>query len=505
MSNDLRDLLASLSVSEKAELDRLLFGVNLDNLTWRQWLAKHFPRASSAPMPETGRHAQLWEWFEKLTPGTKPRPRVEVWPRGGGKSTSVELGVVRTGERLKRRFALYVSETQGQANKHVTAVATKFEVRGSGRAVGKYGNSKGWKIDLLRCENGFNVLALGLDAAARGVKLDDYRPDLIIFDDIDSRHDSAETIQKKVETITESILPSGSIDCAVLFVQNKVHRDSIVSQLVDSRADFLLDREVPTVEPAVYGLKIGTVEQPDGTRRYKIIEGQASWDGQSLETCERQLNEWGRGAFLREAQHDVDEVEDGLWQRQRDIDPFRAGPGYRFDVPQLDRVVVGVDPPRSTGQCGIVAEGRKGIGPQAHYYTLEDATPPADSSTATWCKAVIDTAERWKADAVIVETNYGGRMVKYALRQTKGGENLKIIEVVATRGKLVRAEPVQGIDEEGRGHHCGVFVDLERELCTYKPGDESPNRLDAKVWARTALMKNIKQEEDEHKTYTTFG
>jgi phage terminase large subunit-like protein len=242
---------------------------------------------------------------------------------------------------------------------------------------------------------------------------------------------------------------------------------------------------VPTVEPAVEGLEFESEELPDGRRRYRITAGTATWEGQDLETCERQLNDWGRVSFMREAQQEVDEVEDGLWKRERDIDPHRIS---SKNLPRLERIVVGVDPPRSTGQCGIVVGGRATVNGVKHYYTLEDCSPPPNSSTGTWCHAVIDAFNRWNADAVVVEVNFGGRMVKYSLKQTKGGENLKVIEVTASRGKLVRAEPVQGLAEEGRDHHVGVFVELEKEKCSYKAGDESPNRMDADVWAKTELM-----------------
>jgi phage terminase large subunit-like protein len=58
----------------------------------------------------------------------------------------------------------------------------------------------------------------------------------------------------------------------------------------------------------------------------------------------------------------------------------------------------------------------------------------------------------------------------------------------ASRGKLTRAEPVQKLYEDGQVHHVGTFVALERELCRWRPGDPSPNRLDADVWALTELM-----------------
>lgn len=125
-----------------------------------------FPQATSHALAQ--RHIRLWEWAESLEEGFAPRARVEVWPRGGGKSTTAELVVVRIGVQLKRRYVLYVSATQEQADKHVGAIATFMERAGLQRSLNVYGHSKGWRRNQLRAENGFNVEALGLDTAARG-------------------------------------------------------------------------------------------------------------------------------------------------------------------------------------------------------------------------------------------------------------------------------------------------------------------------------------------------
>lgn len=462
----------------------------LERGQWEPFLSAYFPVATRCPFG--ARHRRLWEWFEALEPGKRPRARVEVWPRGGAKSSTTELGVVRVGTRLTRKFCLYVSETQKQAEKHVQAISNKFMELGEERATSKYGTSMGWRIDLLRTERGFNVLALGLDVAARGVKLDDYRPDLIVFDDIDSRHDSAETVKKKIETITDSILPSGSSDVAVLFVQNKIHRDGIVSQLCDSRADFLLEREPAQVEPAVYGLRLETVEREDGTRGYKIVGGRPSWEGQDLETCERQINEWGRGAFLREAQHEVDLVEDGLWQRERDIEPFRVSPSQRAEwlraVPELQTIVVAVDPSASsTGdEAGIVVAGASKINGILHGFVLDDCS--VQGSPQKWAEEAVRAYNERKANRMVAEQNNGGEMVSLTISTVPGAPKVRLVH--ASRGKLTRAEPIQKLYEDGRVHHAKEFVELEREMCTWKPGDPSPNRMDALVWALTELMLN---------------
>lgn len=272
-------------------------------LGWRQWLAKHFPHVASKPFAK--RHENLWGWADTLTPGVRPRARVEVWPRGGAKSSTGELATTWVGVKLTRRFVLIVSETQDQANKHVQSISSLFEQMGADRAVGKYGTSKGWRRDQLRVSNGFNVAGLGLDVAARGIKLDEFRPDLIIFDDIDNQDDTPKTVKKKVADITTKILPAGSTDCAVLFLQNLIHEGGIVYSLTDDTAEFLYDRETACIEPAVYGLKTEIVQNAEGKNVYQIVAGTPSWEGQDLATAQYQINLWGWPAFDKEAQQNV--------------------------------------------------------------------------------------------------------------------------------------------------------------------------------------------------------
>jgi len=443
-------------------------------LPWREWLEKHFPRVASS---EPGaRHIRLWEWFEALTPGERPLPHGEYWPRGGGKSSSAELAATRLGCRLKRRFVLYVSATQGQANKHVQAIATNFEALGFERAVGKYGNSKGWKVDLLRVSNGFNVLALGLDAAARGVKLDNVRPDLIILDDVDERHDSPAVVQKKIATITESILPAGSTDCAILFIQNLIHKGSIACQLASGSADFLLDREQTAPEPAIIGLQYETFDGPNGLTNYRFTKGEASWEGQSRATCERQMNDWGRAAFMREAQHDVNEVEDGLWQRERDIHRITRA---EFNRLQVLRKAVAIDPSIGAAgdEVGLLCGATAMMRGQRHAFILADHSKR--STPKAWVSDAVDLYHEQGADTLVYEGNFFKQLVKDLFSDVPDAPPLKPIFVY--RGKLIRAEPVQRLCEEGRVHFVGSFPELETQLCTYREGDESPGRMDALV------------------------
>src|SRR3990167_11327411 len=122
---------------------------------WRDWLTVVFPTYVAAGFAP--RHEDFWAWVWGIEPGVRPDPFVGIWPRGGAKSTSAELAAVSVAMRRKRRYGLYVSETQDQADKHVGTAAGAFESAGVDRAVNKYGNSKGWRRNRLRTNDGFTL------------------------------------------------------------------------------------------------------------------------------------------------------------------------------------------------------------------------------------------------------------------------------------------------------------------------------------------------------------
>ena len=365
--------------------------------TWRSWANEQWPGRIYAE-----RHERLGRWFEALTPGIKPPSRIEDWPRGGGKSSSVEGGTAYAGITGRRRFVMYVSGTQAKADVHVQAISSILERSGVERSLNKYGNSKGWTQQLLRAANGFNVISFGLDAGARGIKLDEFRPDLIVLDDVDDRHDTLATVQKKIETITQSILPSGSTDYAVLFVQNTIHADSVMAQLIDGRAAFLLDREPIVVEPAVRGLEY-TQRQTETGLRYVITAGEATWDGQSLTVCQGQINDWGLTAFLREAQHDVETISGSMFSHL-DFEVIRID---RAQVPQIVRFAVWCDPAvTSTDQSdcnGVQVDGLGVDGKVYRFFSWEQRATPQQTIEMAYLKAV-----EYGALAVGVETDQGG-------------------------------------------------------------------------------------------------
>ena len=332
-------------------------GLPGSELPWREWLKKYFSHVTYAEMVE--RHERLNTWFDDLARGVKPPPQIEIWARGSAKSTTTELGVCRVGAKLKRRFVLYVSEIQDQADSHVQSISTLLEVIGAQPLMNKLGRARGWRRNQLRTAHGFNVAAFGMDNTQRGIKIDEFRPDLIIFDDIDNRHDSLENVARKIEGMTQTIMPTGSSDLAILFIQNLVHSNSIAMQLVDGRAKFLLNRVVPVPVPAIQGLEVETEQHANGVTSYHVIGGTATWPGgQSIATCEAQINEWGYEAFLREAQHEVRQAGELFFSKFEGYDFVSDGVDGRhicspFDIPTWWEWFAGYDDGRYN-PCALV-------------------------------------------------------------------------------------------------------------------------------------------------------
>jgi len=208
-------------------------------------------------------HIDLWEWANAITRNDAPDPFVAIWPRGRGKSTNGEAIAADLGARDVRTYCIYVSGTQDQADKHVATIATMLEGDNMPAAVreprvGKNG-SRTWNRTMVTTSNGYTVEAVGLNKAARGQKIDWARPDVIIFDDVDERHDTDNAVKKKREIITTSILPSAAQSCAILFLQNLIHEGSIAHQLSkrpdeDGGADYLTRRIISGPHQAVDGL-----------------------------------------------------------------------------------------------------------------------------------------------------------------------------------------------------------------------------------------------------------
>jgi phage terminase large subunit-like protein len=198
----------------------------------------------------------------------------------------------------------------------------------------------------------------------------------------------------------------------------------------------------------------------------------------------------GRQELEGEILHDI---PGALWNRDI-IDASRL----REAPPNLERVYVAVDPAvtntENSDEHGIVVVGlaRDSEG-YARGYVLEDGSMRGQPED--WAKKAVSLYRSWSADKIIAEKNQGGLMVESTLKAVDRSVPVEL--VTATRGKVVRAEPISALYEQGRVHHCGRFDVLEDQMCLFSidyvrsASNGSPDRVDALVWGLTKIFDKI--------------
>ncbi len=184
----------------------------------------------------------------------------------------------------------------------------------------------------------------------------------------------------------------------------------------------------------------------------------------------------------------LEDVQGALWTR----DMLERARIKADDLPAMRRVVVAVDPSGARSadddgadEIGIVVAG---LGVDGRGYVLEDAT--TKDSPAGWGRKAVGAYRRHRADRIVAERNFGGAMVNHVIRTSDASVSFK--EVTASRGKIVRAEPIAALFEQGRVSLVNGLSELEDQLCAMTSegyvGGGSPDRADAMIWALTDLM-----------------
>lgn len=223
--------------------------------------------------------------------------------------------------------------------------------------------------------------------------------------------------------------------------------------------------------------------------------GEALWPEQyDAEELARTHRAVGERVWWALYQQQPRPLEGGVWQWDW-ITQHRISP-VAFRAVDLTRVVVALDPAGGDtpghDESGIVAAGRSTDG---HYYVLADRTGKhsAEARGRETCLLALEL----DADAIVVETNYGGDMARQNVIQawaelarqgkTQGQPMPRVVDVTAKKGKRLRAEPIAQLYETGLVHHCAEFPQLETQMVTWLPGMDSPDRMDAAVHALTEL------------------
>lgn len=206
----------------------------------------------------------------------------------------------------------------------------------------------------------------------------------------------------------------------------------------------------------------------------------------------------------------LEDVEGALWRRQT-IEDNRL-----THAPVMSRVVTAIDPSAtgnaSSDEAGVIGAGKgwctcKGAGAE-HYFVLSDRS--VRGMPHVWGANAAAMYHELEADRLVAESNNGGEMIRSVIEGVD--PSVPVWLVHASRGKLTRAEPISLLYEQGKVHHVGAFPQLEDEMCGWVPGEDSPNRMDALVWALTDLsaggdghkrqiqeMLRAKAEEDARK------
>lgn len=185
----------------------------------------------------------------------------------------------------------------------------------------------------------------------------------------------------------------------------------------------------------------------------------------------------------------LEAVEGAMWTGAQ-LDGLRVA-----EVPHLSRIVVAVDPPvtghKGSDECGIVVVGAFTEGPPQDWrvVVLEDCSVTG-ASPDVWARAAIAAMDRHKADRLVAEVNQGGDLVERMIRQIDPLVPYRAVR--ASRGKMVRAEPVAALYEQGRVAHVAGLRKLEEQMCQMTRGGYmgrgSPDRVDALVWGVTDLV-----------------
>jgi len=181
---------------------------------------------------------------------------------------------------------------------------------------------------------------------------------------------------------------------------------------------------------------------------------------------------------------DFAEIQGALWDWEM-IDTCRI---TQSELPDLVHIAVAIDPAvtsnASSDETGIIIGGRDAVG---HIYILDDLS--GIYSPQGWAARALHGYTTWKADRIVAEVNNGGDLVETVIRNID--HNVSYKGVHASRGKMIRAEPVVALYEQKRVHHVGTLLKLEDQMTSWagSMGEKSPDRVDALVWVVSFLSQ----------------
>lgn len=171
---------------------------------------------------------RIWEWLCNTIHKTRDFSQLAIGlPRGFGKTMLIKIFILYCVLFTNKKFILIICGTQTKANNILSDVAGMLDEINIKRAFGD------WKLgiesdrqDLKRF--GFRgrniiIMAAGCQSDIRGITLENARPDVMIFDDIQTREDAdSEQVSNTIETwmIGTAMKAKSPEGCCFIFIGN---------------------------------------------------------------------------------------------------------------------------------------------------------------------------------------------------------------------------------------------------------------------------------------------
>ena len=157
-------------------------------------------------------------------------------PRGFAKTTIGQIFIAWCALYKKRHFAVWIGKSDEAAQESVTAIVLEFEM--NERIIRDFGEqrTKDWSAPSgFRLKNGFWLLALGRGGVIRGRKKQQYRPDLVIADDLedDELVRNPKRVRQLLKWWLQSVLPMLAREGTAVWLGTSLSQKSALDQLLD--------------------------------------------------------------------------------------------------------------------------------------------------------------------------------------------------------------------------------------------------------------------------------
>ncbi|MEU5683620.1 terminase large subunit domain-containing protein [Streptomyces venezuelae] len=424
--------------------------------------------------------------FERVAAGKPTRLLLTMPPRHGKSRRAARwapLWYLRRRPEHRVMIASYSSDLADDHGRWIRDAILNYQAK-LGISL-RPGSSAANRFDLTGTEGGAVMAGVGGGLTGKGAHL------AVIDDPIkDAAEASSPTMRKRLWEWWQAVLltriePGGS----VILIQTRWDEDDLAGRVLADEGDRWTVIDLPAVALSADD----ALQRPIGAPLWP-----ARYDADALAEIRRSVGErvwWS--LYMQQPRPQAGGVWQWSWITNNRIS------AAQFRGIDLTRIVVAVDPAGGESavgdETGIVATARDRDG---HLYVLDDRS--ANRGADAWGREACLLAIELRADAIVVESNFGGDMSSQILHQAwqelareERTENMlmpAVLPVTAKSGKRLRAEPIAQLYEQGRVHHVGEWPTLEQQMVTWVAGMDSPDRMDAAVHGLTQLAGMAQQD-----------